>query len=94
MTQGLIPAECSRFDIVSAYAAFGAWWHKDGLTERCRAKHKSISEQLHNLRYSPGMGSYFEADSPAADIYLELVRRWHPDRYEEECRLAAEGEMP
>lgn len=93
-SQGLIPRGCSRFEVAAAYAAFGDWWNRDGLTERCRAKHKSISGQLFDMGYSPGMGGYFDGlYDPAINIYLELVRRWHPDCYEEECAKADAGEL-
>ena len=84
--QGLIPAECSRFDVVDAYAAFGDWWNRGGLTARCRAKGRSIGGQLSRMRYR-NPGDYLESDA-SKDIYVELVRRYHPDRVEE-----AEAEM-
>lgn len=85
--QGLMPGECDAFDIASAHAAFSDWWNKDGLTARDhdpKRRGSSASCQLSALRYSPGMGDYFEKGSTAAEIYCELVRRYHPEAYEEE----------
>lgn len=86
--QGLMPGDCDAFDIASAHAAFSDWWNKDGLTARDldpKRRAGSASCQLHNLRYSPGCGDYFEKCSIAAEIYCELVRRYHPEDYEQEC---------
>lgn len=82
-TQGLMPAECMRFDVVDAYAAFGDWWNSGGLTDRCRAKGRSISSALHRMKYR-NPGPYLESDA-SKYIYVELVRRYHPESYEKEC---------
>lgn len=79
--QGLMPAECSRFDVVDAYAAFADWWNRGGLTARCHAKGRSIDLQLSRMRYY-NPGAYLESEA-SKDIYVELVRRYHPDRVEE-----------
>lgn len=78
--QGLIPfSGCSRFDVVDAYAVFSDWWNKDGLTERCHAKGRSISGQLHNMRYEPGWGGPSLESPYAQEIYLGLVKKYHPE---------------
>lgn len=101
MKQGLLPRGCSRFDIVSAHAAFADWWNSGGTTPRdfdpkrrvrCTEDglwyHMSASAQIYGplIAYRPHIASYFEADDGAAvDVYLELVRRYFPESYEEEC---------
>lgn len=77
-----------RFDIAAGHAAFADWWNVNGLTARDhdpKRRGKSASCQLHNIGYSPGMGRYFEPNSPAADVYCELVRRYEPEAYAAEC---------
>lgn len=71
----------NSFSVASAFAAYGDWWNRDGLTnrDRCRGTgRKSISQQLHNLGYSPACGGNYieEDDEEAQDIYLDLVRKW------------------
>ena len=90
--QGLIPSECSRFDIAEAHAAFADWWNKDGLTSRDHDPSRrgmSASCQLSNIGYSPGCGDYFEKNSTAAYIYCELVAKYYPEsaaaEYAEHC---------
>ena len=89
MSHGLVPRECTHFDIVCAHAAFADWWNAGGLTERDRRRddeRPSASLQLHRMRYSPGCGAYFTKDDYCAvEVYLALVERYHPDRYEAEC---------
>lgn len=79
----------NRFSIVAAFAAYGDWWNRDGLTNRDRhrgAERSSISQQLSNIGYSPGHGDYIEEDDvEAQEIYLALVRKW-------EGEASAQGE--
>lgn len=78
--QGLIPfSGCSRFDVVEAYAVFADWWNKNGLTKRCHAKGRSISCQLHDMQYRPGMSGPSLESPDAQEIYLGLVAKYHPE---------------
>lgn len=67
------------FDVCDAYWLFYSHWHVDGLTLRCVATGRSISGQLHRMKYRPAPALSEETlTEESRDIYDALVYRWHP----------------
>lgn len=69
-----------RISICIGYWLYFAHWHKDGRTTRCHRQGRTISWQLHKLRFKPapslGLDSLCLEDyAEAREVYLTLVRR-------------------
>lgn len=71
-----------RFAICEAYWTYQYGWNRDGLTERDHQRgngRRSISIQLHDMKYSPGMGmtgGRYSLEEEARDIYDALVIKY------------------
>ena len=65
------------FNICAAYHHYLVHWNFNGRTRRCEATGRGIGEQLHRLRYRPGLREQNDMlDEGAWDLYRDLVLRW------------------
>lgn len=71
----------NRFDIAEAYWMYYVLWHKGGMTARCHAQGRSISAQLHRMRFSAraSLTSEHALMPEGRRAYDALVARWEGD---------------
>jgi len=69
----------TRYDIAEAYHLYATHYHANGLTPRCTHQNRSITQQLHRMRYRPSPLLTEETlTEEAQNVYQTLVAKWHP----------------